>query len=287
MSRRITRYSLLTISIATLCSAQIAQAETYSSLFSGVLNSTGNGSGIACTECHDSSLVGADRKSAPVAANFDEYEASATRVATMISYTDTNWAGTGESYMPMDPDDPSDFIYVGVASISGTNRNRLITWQSQGTPESAATATTNTEMLVNQTTATLRGTVDTNTTNPNATASMDGQHWFRWRQGTSGSDDGCVTTTSDGWNVVDLTTRNSVSGALVTENIAVACTNDYQYRVCAKNGNNTATGSVETISFSCTAPVISQGVSTSQSVSEGSSMTFGLNVIEDDAGTLT
>ncbi len=110
----------------TLFSPVLVNATTYSTLYSTIFNNSANSAGIACTDCHNSSLVGAvDRHSSPedtdgagpiTGADFDVYALAAARVGTMVLYTDpANYAG--DAYMPMDPLQ-ADFTYIGVADLN-------------------------------------------------------------------------------------------------------------------------------------------------------------------------
>ncbi len=273
-------------------SAQVS-ATTYSTLYSTIFNNAGNSAGIACTSCHLSSLVGAvDRHAAPedtdgagpiTGADFDVYELAAARVSTMVSYTDpANYSG--DAYMPMDPNQ-ADFTYIGVADLNVTDRNAIADWLADGAPFAAATSTTSSVTGTDKTVTTLRGTVNTNTTNLPATS--DGEWYFEWGPGASPA-----TTYTNGQ--IGNTVRNLTSSTTGTYTFpfnSLSCGTDYHYRAVSKNGDGTTFGNPVYFSTSaCTDPVIA-GVTlvadeATESTNEDTNIDFSLTVTDDDPGSL-
>ncbi len=242
----------------------------YDYIYSNILNSTGNGSGIACMSCH----TGTDPLGcgAPTYFQMDSYASAAPYASTMYARTAP---GAGTYNMPM----ALDCTYNDAAVISSGNRTLLNNWALAGTPKANATATTNAISGQQKTQVSLNGTVNTNTTNPNAVSGKDGQWYFQWGTGTGST----YTST------IGTTTRNSISsGAVSTTLTGLACGNSYHYRVVAKNGDSTTTGSqVNFTTSNCSSPTLSQQVAGTYMTNEDTATDMVLLVTDPDPGTLT
>jgi len=244
-------------------------ATTFSTMSSSIFTSN---SSEACTQCHHSSLSGVNRHAAPIGADFDSYTEASSRAVTIDDHINTG-------YMPMDPG-AADF--TDAADLNPAEKAIAADWLNDGTPFANASASTMTITSQQKTSVTLRGSVDTNTTNATAQAGKDGEWYFEWGPGST-------ATYSNGQ--VGNTTRNSTSGTTGTFSLAgLTCGTNYHYRAVAKNGHNTSNGSQQNFStLSCTNPII-EGGATSVSppaTNEETFTTFSLTRTDDDPGTLT
>ena len=266
---------LLGIGFVNSASAEIWSGTT------GILNTVITNNGVFdCTECHSVSntvaggLVANSRHGAPITANFDAAPGpgsdlnayiNATTSTLLYAVESVDFAGdttnnlyekasvwVGDGTMPYDP---TAVDYTAATDLSAAKKTAIRNWALDGAPYAAATANTHSDVQVSnptlvtgKTTATLKGTVNTNV---HSGTTVPGTYYFEYNTVASGN--------------YNLSTsllnreRSETSSAVVSENVTnLICGTTYQHRAVATNGHGTTTDATPSTftTDACTAPVI-------------------------------
>jgi hypothetical protein len=251
-----------------------------------------------CTNCHNSVYpdLDANRQGAPGDVNFNTYTLAMSLptlyAADPVTYPPASWSNNVRAIeraatapQPASASMPPTYLYsdyptntIPYTLLSQNNQTLLTTWQSDGFPEQAApTVSTNAATLITKTTARLNASIAQNGATTTA----------RFRYNTSlPLNTGTLTTATNigsGGGATDYTFTTDIS--------SLNCGTTYYFHAQAVNAINTTVGNNLSFTTSaCSAPVITQGTSTTVAMSvDGTPDAFSLtlNATDSDNSTLT